>query len=63
MAAAGKISAIFHRQKNLMMWGRFIEVLNQAAPSAELQEEAVHTANETFRHFGNVFTEEAVSAQ
>lgn len=46
-----------------MMWGRFIEVLNQSAPDTKLQDEAVHTANETFRHFGNVFEAETVSAQ
>jgi len=46
-----------------MMWGRFIEVLNQSASGTEQQNEAVQAANETFRHFGNVFEAETVSAQ
>lgn len=43
-----------------MMWGNFIGVLNGQAKTEQDEEQAITAANETFKHFANVFEKEKV---
>lgn len=44
-----------------MMWGNFVSVLNQSATNEQQEGEAIRAANDTFRHFGEVFESEKVA--
>ena len=39
------------------MWGKFIAVLNAEAKTPADEDLAIKTANDTFTHFSDVFTE------
>jgi heme oxygenase (biliverdin-IX-beta and delta-forming) len=45
------------------MWGLFVSVLNRQSVTDEQKARTIHTANETFTHFGFVFDRDAASVK